>query len=303
MTDSPQRFLIVRLSSIGDIVHALPAVAALGETFPQAEIYWAVESRHALLLEGNPYLRGAVKLDTLGWRKRLTAAATWHEIRDGVRALRKVRYDAALDFQGLWKSAVIGWISGAPERIGFADRWLREPGAAVLYTEHVSPRACRHVIEMNLALVGRLGARPSKWQFPLPWNDTDDTYVDNQLAVLDAKDFIIINPGGGWRSKCWSPENYAELLRRLEERCEEQLILTGSVDEEDMISGILAACRCRARALFAHHACAVHRARPARPALPGRGHGTVASGGCGGNSGGRHLWSHGPLAQRPIREG
>lgn len=239
MTDSRQRFLIVRLSSIGDIVHALPAVAALGETFPQAEIHWAVESRHALLLEGNPYLHRVLNLDTLGWRQRLTAGPTWREIRCGVESLREYRYDAAIDFQGLWKSALIGWLSGAPERVGFEEHWLREPGAAVLYTKQVSPRGRRHVIEMNLALVEQLGAHTSHWQFPLPWTDTDDAYVDTQLAALNAKGFIILNPGGGWRSKCWSPENYAGLLRRLEECRHEQVILTGSGGEEKLISAIL----------------------------------------------------------------
>ena len=91
MTDPAQRFLIVRLSSIGDIVHALPAAAALAETFPQAQIDWVVEKRHALLLDGNPHLHRIVALDTLGWRRHLTSSATWHEIRNGVSDLRRTR--------------------------------------------------------------------------------------------------------------------------------------------------------------------------------------------------------------------
>src|SRR5208282_5220679 len=107
MTDPAQRFLIVRLSSIGDIVHALPAVAALAETFPHAQIDWVVERRFAPLLEGNPHLHRIVALDTLEWRKHLTSSATWLEIRNGTSDLRRTRYSAALDFQGLWKSAVV----------------------------------------------------------------------------------------------------------------------------------------------------------------------------------------------------
>ena len=116
MIDSRQRFLIVRLSSIGDIVHALPAAAALGAAFPQAEIDWAVESRHALLLDGNPFLHRLVKLDTLGWRKHWTSGTTLREIRHGLGALRAYHYDVALDFQGLWKSAVVAWLSRAGGR-------------------------------------------------------------------------------------------------------------------------------------------------------------------------------------------
>jgi heptosyltransferase I len=239
MTDSQQRFLIVRLSSIGDIVHTLPAVGALSKTFPHAEIDWAVEKRHALLLNGNPHVHRAVELDTLGWRKHLLASSTRRDIRTGLRALREYRYDAAIDFQGLWKSSVVAWLSGARERIGFARRWLREPGATVLYTQRVSPGERQHVIEMNLSLVRRLGAKVQDWQFPLPHSGPDDAYVDARLAALNLVDFIIVNPGGGWRSKCWSPENYAELIRRLEGSVHGGIVLTGSPDEERMIGRML----------------------------------------------------------------
>jgi len=239
MTDPPQRFLMVRLSSIGDIVHALPAAAALAETFPQAQIHWAVENCYALLLEGNPHLHRVVGLDTLGWRKHLNSTATWRKISDAVSDLRRTSYDAALDFQGLWKSAVVGWLSRTHERIGFAERCLREPSAATLYTQRVTPREHVHVVEENLALVARLGAHTQRWQFPLPWNDGDDAYVDVQLAALSAENFIVINPGGGWRSKCWSPENYAALIRQLVGVLPEHILLTGSPKEEPMIGEIL----------------------------------------------------------------
>jgi len=239
MTDSGPRFLIVRLSSIGDIVHALPAAAALAESFPQAQVDWVVEKRYALLLEGNPHLHRIVELDTLGWRGHLTSSATCYEIRNGVSELRRTPYDAALDFQGLWKSAVVAWLSRAQERIGFAERWLREPSAAVLYTQRISPPERVHVVEENLALVERLGARAQRWQFPLPWNEEDDAYVDGQLTALDSENFVIMNPGGGWRSKCWPPENYAALIRQLAGIRHDQILLTGSPAEEPMIRGIL----------------------------------------------------------------
>lgn len=241
MTDARQRFLIVRLSSIGDIVHALPAVDALGKTFPQAEIHWAVETRHAVLLHGHPHVHRTVELDTLGWRKRWTAAITLRGVRDGLRALRAYHYDAAIDFQGLWKSAVVAWLSGAPKRIGFDPRWLREPGAGLLYTQRVSPVGRQHVIEMNLSLVERLGAQVQDWQFHLPRTGPDDSYVEAQLAARNLKCFMVVNPGGGWRSKCWSPENYAELIKQLEGSIQDGIVLTGSPDEAPLIAGILEA--------------------------------------------------------------
>src|SRR3989449_11463877 len=118
MVDHTKRFLVIRLSSIGDIVHPLPAVTALAEAFPRAEIHWAIETRYARLLQGNPYVRRVLELDTLGWRGKLASAATLEEIARGLLALREFAFDAAVDFQGLIKSALLARLSGARDRVG-----------------------------------------------------------------------------------------------------------------------------------------------------------------------------------------
>jgi heptosyltransferase-1 len=253
MPASSERFLVIRLSSIGDIVHALPAVAALGETFPQAEIHWVVETRYAPLLAGNPCVHRLVKLDTLGWRRRLTSVQTLRAVTQAVATLREVEFDAAIDFQGLYKSALIAWLSRARERLGFTEGWLREPGAAVLYTERVSPHGGEHVIQMNIALVERLAGRPltpTRWQFPLPRPEADERYVEQQLAALGSQEFIVINPGGGWTSKCWAPENYVELIRRLEDEFSGDILLTGSPQEQTLIRDIIQNSRSRRAKCF-----------------------------------------------------
>lgn len=242
MPASSQRFLVIRLSSIGDIVHALPAVAALGETLPRAEIHWAVETRYAALLDGNPFVHRPVRLDTLGWRKKPASPATIEEVARSLMALREVVFDAAIDFQGLYKSGLIAWLSRSRERLGFAEKWLREPAAGVFYTERVAPHGRKHVIEMNLALIERLGVPPigpARWQFPLPRTAADDRHVEQHLASLGAQEFILINPGGGWKTKCWAPENYAELIRRLEAEIPWKIFLMGSPEEEELIREIL----------------------------------------------------------------
>ena len=242
MTASKQRFLVIRLSSIGDIVHTLPAVTALAEAFPQAEIDWAIETRYASLLAGNPYVHRVLKLDTLGWRRKLASAATLEEIARGLLALREFAFDAAVDFQGLIKSALLARLSGARDRVGFSEYRLREPAAAVFYTERVSARASKHVVEESLALAERLGARspePARWRFPLPHSAQDDAHVERQLASLGAREFMVINPGGGWISKRWAPENYAELIRRLEAELPWNVFVTGSPEEEALLREIL----------------------------------------------------------------
>ena len=242
MPEPRQRFLVIRLSSIGDIVHALPAVAALGETLPDAEIHWAVESRYAALLDGNPFVHRMMKLDTLAWRRNLASTAVIKEILEAIQSIRKARFDVALDFQGLYKSALIAWLSRARTRLGFAENWLREPAAGVFYTERLAPRGRQHVIEMSLALVERLGVRHldrGSWQFPLPQNPADDEHVERLIASFGGREFLIVNPGGGWMSKRWAPESYAELIRRLEPEFPGEILLTGSQSEEEMIQGII----------------------------------------------------------------
>jgi lipopolysaccharide heptosyltransferase I len=234
-----QNFLVIRLSSIGDIVHALPAVAALGQSFPQAEIHWLIEDRYASLLGGNPYVQRIIPLDTLGWRGSLPPASVIEQTVKAFREMRSVAYKAAVDFQGLWKSALIALLSGVKDRVGLAEPWLIEPSAGVLYTERVSAAGRQHVVEESLALVEYLGARVGPWQFPLPHTPEADQYVDGQLARFEAQDFILISPGGGWKAKRWAPENYALLLRHLESQFAGKILLTGSPAENELISGIL----------------------------------------------------------------
>lgn len=239
MPESYSRFLVVRLSSIGDIVHALPAVAALGRRFPQAIIHWAVEKRYASLLKGNPYLRRIIELDTLGWRNRLTSADTFDDILQSFRVLRESPYDVAIDMQGLLKTGLLMWASQARERLGFQSQWLREPAAAMFYTRRISAQGRQHIIEINLSLVEHLGAQPGKWEFPLPSDPEDELAVREQLQALGTTEYIIVNPGGGWKAKRWSPENYAEAIRRLAGELPFNILLTGSEQERDLIHTIL----------------------------------------------------------------
>jgi heptosyltransferase-1 len=252
LNDAMAQFLVIRLSSIGDIVHALPAVAALGEAFPQARIHWAVERRYAALLEGNPFVHRVLEIDTLGWRRKLSAVATLEEIARRVMELRETAYAVAVDFQGLLKSAAIAWLSRSRERLGLAEYWLKEPVAGVFYTERVTPRRGVHAIQEGLALVERListrTAAPgsveslhdqTKWKFPLPHSAEADRCVEQQLAGLGVRNFIVISPGGGWMAKRWAPENYAQLIRCLEPQVPHQVLLVGSANEEPMIKEIL----------------------------------------------------------------
>lgn len=227
---SEQRFLLVRLGSLGDVVHALPAAAALRDTFPGAQIDWVVDPKWARLLEGNPDLSTAIPFD------RRSAGG----IFDTIRALRAARYTCAIDFQALYKSAWLAFCSGAPRRIGFSSAYAREGLAARLYTERSNPRG-PHKVDHNLTLARAAGAKASPARFPLAIHPQDDEAVLRELAARNLSRFFVLNPGGGWRSKCWPPERYGELHKILAARYGLRGMISVGPGEEFLAAAAIAA--------------------------------------------------------------
>jgi ADP-heptose:LPS heptosyltransferase len=117
---------------MGDLVHTLPAVAALRSRFPDARIDWLVETRHREILLDNPDVSALIEVDTLRWRRRLFSPRTCREIRASISRIRERRYDLVLDFQGTIKSAVSAFLARSDRRIGFGAGHLKERAAALL---------------------------------------------------------------------------------------------------------------------------------------------------------------------------
>jgi heptosyltransferase-1 len=200
--------LAVRLSSIGDVVHTLPAVAALKQH--EWEVGWLVEPPARILLDGNP----AVSQVVMAPRAK---AFRWADAGSTVREIRKPGYDVALDFQGLWKSATWARLSGARRVVGYAGPWRREPASALLIREQSElPPGRRHVIDKNLALLGALGIEATGLrEFPLPYSEEIAASVAVRLRDLETGDFAILNPAGGWVSKLWPVDRFGELAQGL----------------------------------------------------------------------------------------
>ncbi len=210
-----ERFLLVRLGSLGDIVHTLPVLATLRAAFPRARIDWLVEACWQELIELNPDLSNLIPIDTFAWRRSLYRRGTWRAAFNFVRNLRQVGYDTVLDLQGLYKSALLARLSGARARLGFHERFLKEPGASLFYTRRVAPPAGRHVVEAYLALAQAAGATTPARRFPLPTSSDDEAWVEQQLRQHHLRDFFVLNPGGGWGAKRWPLERYALLHNTL----------------------------------------------------------------------------------------
>ncbi|MCC6730789.1 MAG: glycosyltransferase family 9 protein [Chthonomonadales bacterium] len=207
-----RRLLIVKLSSIGDVVHALPVSAALGRSFPHLEITWVVEAMAAPMVRGNPWLSEVITLPPDWRRHRLSAAAARRFL--ALRAdLRARRFDVALDLQGLSKSALIAWASGAPRRYGYD--WLRE--LAPLLERRVPRQASSvHVVEQFLDVAGFLGARTRPVEFPLDIPDADARSARELLTGSDLPPgaaYLAVNPSaGGGGNKGWGADRFAAAL-------------------------------------------------------------------------------------------
>lgn len=228
------RVAIVKLSSLGDVVHALPVAAALRAGLPGAHLAWIVEAREAGLLAGHPALDEVIAVDTRRWRRArhprdLVAGA--RELRALRRRLVAARFDVTLDLQGLWKSAILARLTGAPVRFGFAASWCREPASAWLATRRVSPpHEARHVVEQYLALLEPLGIRPQRLDFTLPLDADAEAAVEAFFVAggLKPRDrLVVLNAGAGRPDKRWPPERFAELARRLVEAGARCLVVWG----------------------------------------------------------------------------
>src|SRR5882757_7262497 len=139
------RILIVRLGSIGDIVHTLPSLAAIRHALPDAEISWVVETRAAEILRDNPILDRLIEVDTKDLRRGLMSGETLRAPRQQLRRLRASTFDLALDFQGLLKSALIARLSGARRVFGFSAEALREPASRIFLSKTISISENSHV--------------------------------------------------------------------------------------------------------------------------------------------------------------
>jgi heptosyltransferase-1 len=220
-----ERLLIVRLSSMGDVVHTLPAAQALRAAFPQAMIGWLIEERWAELLcaPGAP-LRGPRSaqrplvdwvhtVNLAGWRKSLFSIPTVQKIARVWNDVRAAHYDIAIDLQGAIRSAMLARWSGAHVIYGVAEP--RESPASLWYTRQAVAHGV-HVIEQNLSLAETVAQTKSTApRVEFPRDPAAEARISQRLAETNITDFAILNPGAGWGAKRWPAERYGQVAREL----------------------------------------------------------------------------------------
>jgi heptosyltransferase-1 len=195
---SGPHILLVRLGAFGDVLHALPAAAALRRTIPGARLTWAIDPKWQWLLDGNPDVDRVLAVNR---KSKESLRAAWQYFRE-------TPVDIGVDVQGLMKSGLLVRASQARRRIGFAAPFLRERAAGVFYTEQVAPTQ-PHVVDWNLALARAVGATADVATFPVPPGAPE--------GELPTKPFVLACPFAGWGAKQWPLEYYVELGTLLRE--------------------------------------------------------------------------------------
>jgi heptosyltransferase-1 len=223
------RVLIIRLSSLGDIIHTIPAFAALRKAFPGTVIRWAVEEKGKEILDLVPGIDEVAVIDKRSYRRSAG------RIRG--------RDQTVLDFQGLVKSALLGYLSRARRRLGFSRKNLKEPLAGLFYTERASPipEEETHVIAKNLRLLELLGIKEARFEFPLRIPEDAVRTVGSKLSACgysDGRRIIVFNVGAAWESKRWPAEKWAESISRAALSDAFAVLLWGNEEEKRLAEAV-----------------------------------------------------------------
>jgi lipopolysaccharide heptosyltransferase I len=241
----PLKILIIRLSALGDILHALPAFNDLRSAFPNARIDWLVANKNASLLSAVPGISSIHTMDTNNLLSFPIDRAAWSQAKDSIRRIRAQRYDVSIDFQGLLKTAILCYLTKSPTRIGFSGDQVREPPAHWFYNKRLrKPDQLIHVTALNQKLGELAGANASTFSpLNLVAPEEDELQVNRLLENKGLNNFIGINPGGGWPTKRWSPERYGILADKIQSELKIPVVITTGPGEEELYNRIAANCR------------------------------------------------------------
>ncbi|MHC4324873.1 MAG: glycosyltransferase family 9 protein [Planctomycetota bacterium] len=232
-----KNILITKPSSLGDIVLALPALRALRKSFPEAKISWLVRPEFAELIENHPYLDEIITFD-----RKLLGKAWFHPRAFGVlvsliRKLRRSKFDVVFDFQGLFRTASLAWLSGCKTRFGMAN--ARE-FATFFYTHKVTQDIeYIHMVDFYLKIIQGAGASDSGVEFVFPQNPVAEDSVGRLLASQGIQDnYAVLISGSVHQDKCWPAERFAQLADRISSQYGLSIVATGSASESGIVEKV-----------------------------------------------------------------
>ena len=235
-----QNILLIKMSALGDVMHALPCAAALRELYPKAKITWIVHPQFSTFIPESPIVDEVIYFDKKAFSK-MSLRDKLREIFHMRNMLRSKKFDLVLDLQGLFKSAVIAWLTGCPNRYGYND--MREGSWVVSKPVHGN-NDHGHIVQQYLDVIRFLGSKVKEPDFPMPaLNEEKKKMQELLLSAFGDKDnekFVAIVPGAGWITKEWPVEYFIDLSERLIEKGK-YIVLIGSTAEIDKGKKISAA--------------------------------------------------------------
>jgi len=229
----PHRILIIKPSSLGDVVHTLPVLHLLRKKYPDAKISWLVAPYCSGLLEHHPDLDEVILFDRRRYGTAWKNPAAGLDLIKFKHDLRRRQFDWVIDLQGLFRSGWLAWFTRAPVRIGFANarEW------AWLFYTHRIPIATmeQHAVERYLRIAAAAGCDDNPIEFPFALTDSDRAAV---REMTGDEPYAVLLPGANWATKRWPIENFAALVEPIRERFGLRSIVAGGPDTIDLAKSI-----------------------------------------------------------------
>ena len=227
--------LVVKLSAIGDVIHALPVSYAIKETYPEARLTWVVEPPAYNILQDNPYIDEIIVFEKKKFKSLGGFLSNYGPFCD---KLRQQKYDAALDLQGLFKSAAIAWSSKAALKLGTCN--MRELSDKVSRPV-IGAHANGHIVERYLDVARALGCRVDKVVFPVEISADDAKLARSYLYVAGCKGdipYVVLAVGANWPNKRWPVKCFARLSDWIYSRGLLPVIVGGGALDEQLAEDI-----------------------------------------------------------------
>ena len=216
------KILVIKPSSLGDVIHALPFLNAVKETFPDARIDWVISKDLKGILEDNPLINELIIFNKDAWKSARNLPGTLSDISSLRKTLQSKRYDMVVDLQGLLRSGLITFFTPASMKIGFAD--ARE-GSRYFYDKKVSANRASHAVDRCLEVAREVGAVINNIAFPIHIDNAASVKIKELLGYLD--EYIVIAPSARWLTKRWPAERFASLIKKVSIPC----VITGSIGD------------------------------------------------------------------------
>ncbi len=236
--------LIVKLSSLGDVIHALPALNALRKGYPKSHITWLVEDYASQIVLDHPSVDKVLVSARKNWIQEISptrkSVRTLREVLSFVKALRQRNYDLVIDLQGLLKSGIMVGLSGGKRRVGYS----RTREMSYLFTNEKIPPFDpeRHAIERYLHLVRSVGAKEGNLEYGIRIDESHRVRVEALLRdheILTEDSFVLISPHAHWETNLWDTDRFSRLCDKLIERYPVKIVFTGTSGERGYVKRIL----------------------------------------------------------------